>query len=136
MIAHRAFAIVFAAFVSGCIGVPTPVPSPAEDLVAYDQFVFIDDDLADGEAVWIDKSGARRTATGTLEVWAQLRNQTGEPIELEARVRFFDRDRVPLEGPSGWTRMFLTPKGITTFRAFSTGTTEVIHFYVEIQEGA
>ncbi|MES2886119.1 MAG: hypothetical protein V4709_15035 [Pseudomonadota bacterium] len=81
----------------------------------------------------IEASGARRTATNTLEVYATIRNRTDFPLVIEGRVQFFDSQKVPVEGPSAWQKVFLDPNGITAYKGLSTQI-DVAHYYVELRE--
>lgn len=82
----------------------------------------------------VESQGARRTATGTLEVWAALRNRTDYPLQIEGRVQFFDRDKVPVEGPTAWQRVQLPPNSVATYKENSTKV-DVAYYYTEIREG-
>lgn len=83
----------------------------------------------------VEGTGARRSPTGTVEVWAILRNRTDFPLQIEGRVQFFAKDKAPLEGPSAWQRIVLHPNSITNFKEFSTNVEDVGYYYVEIREG-
>jgi hypothetical protein len=105
--------------------------------VQYDRVVILDQSLqsARGGKLAIESQGARRTATGTLEVYAVIRNRTDYPLQVEGRVQFFDPDKVPVEGPSAWQRVYLSPNSVQTFRETSTRVHDIAHYYVEIREG-
>jgi len=83
----------------------------------------------------VESTNSRRTPTGTLEVWAVLRNRTDYSLQIEGRTQFFDRDRVPVEGPTAWQRVFLPPKSVATYREFSTKVREIGYYYIEVREG-
>ncbi len=85
--------------------------------------------------ITVEKTGTRRTPTGTLEVWTLLKNHTNFPLQVEGRTRFFDQSQAPTEGPSPWKRIHLPPKGVGTYRTFSTQTEAVDFYYIEIREG-
>ncbi len=101
--------------------------------VLWDNFVLTDDAIADKVA--IENQGSRRTATGTLEVWAQVRNRTDFPLQVEARVQFYDSNRTPIESPSSWQRLMLPANTISTWSQTSLKTSEVAHYFGEIREG-
>ena len=84
--------------------------------------------------VAVERTGARRTGTGTLEVWAQLRNRTERPIAIEGRTQFFDSDLGPCEGPSAWKRVFLPPNSVDTYKTYSRKIQSPAHYYIEIRE--
>lgn len=83
----------------------------------------------------VESSGARRTPTGTAEVWAILRNRTNYPQQVECNVQFFDRSGAPVEGPTAWQRLVLSPNSVSSFKEFSTHTTEGLNYYIQVREG-
>jgi len=83
----------------------------------------------------VEANNARRTATGTLEVWATLRNRTDFPLQIEGRTQFFDRDQAPIEGPTAWQRVHLPPNSVATYKESSTNINDVAYYYIEIREG-
>jgi len=85
--------------------------------------------------VAVEGTSSRRTPTGTLEVWAVLRNRTDFPMHLEGRTQFFDAGEAPIEGPTPWKRLFIPPQGMQTYRTSSTLTGDVNFYYIEIREG-
>lgn len=102
-----------------------------------DTVVILDKALQDNKAgkLAIENSGARRTATGTLEVYAVIRNRTDHPLQIEARTQFYDADQVPSETPTSWERLYLDPQSVVAYKALSSGVHNVAHYYVEIREG-
>ena len=68
----------------------------------------------------VEQTNSRRTATGTLEVWATLRNRTDYPLQIEGRSQFFDSDQAPVEGPTAWQSVFLPANSVATYKEFST----------------
>ncbi len=82
--------------------------------------------------IQVMKHDTRKTPTGTLEVWAALRNKTEDAVHIEARAQFFDRDHIPSEPPTAWERLVLPPKGILTFRGFSLGD-DAMWYQVEVR---
>jgi hypothetical protein len=85
-------------------------------------------------AIAIERNGARRTPTGTVQVHATIRNRTTTPLALEARCQFFDEQETPVEAPSAWTHIFLGPNAVEHYEESSTQTLRVAHYYVEIRE--
>ena len=83
----------------------------------------------------VESSGARRTPTGTAEVWTLLRNRTNFPQQLECNVQFFDKSGMPVEGPTAWQRLVLPPNGVGSYKEFSTNTIEGVNYYIQIREG-
>jgi hypothetical protein len=83
----------------------------------------------------VESTNSRRTATGTLEVWAILRNRTDFPLQIEGRTQFFDEAKAPAEGPTAWKRLFLPPQSVATYREYSTKVEGIGFYYVEIREG-
>lgn len=83
----------------------------------------------------VESSNSKRSPTGTLKVWAVLRNRTDKPMQVEGRTQFFDGDKVPVEDPTAWKRIFLSPQSIGTYSEYSTNVKEVGYYYIEIREG-
>jgi uncharacterized protein YcfL len=83
----------------------------------------------------IERSGARRSPTGTLEVFAVIRNRTDFPQQIELRTQFFDSSGAPVEGPTAWKRVILDTQSVNSYTEFSIGTSNIAHYYVEVREG-
>ncbi|MDA7817193.1 hypothetical protein N9A28_03265 [Sulfurimonas sp.] len=83
----------------------------------------------------VESSGAKRNETGTLKVWAVLRNRTDFPLQVQARVQFFDEYKVPVEGPSSWQRIILSPNSISAYKENSMGMNDLKYYYIEVREG-
>lgn len=77
---------------------------------------------------------ARRTATGTVEVIAQIINCTDYPLVAEARTQFYDTGKVPSEPVSAWKRFHLPAKTSNAYRESSIGTRSVEYYTVEMRE--
>ena len=112
--------------------------------IQYNTAVFLDKSLqrwygvgdADKYAkITVESTDSRRTPTGTLEAWAVLRNRTDHRLQVEGRVQFFDKDKVPCEAPSAWQRLYLNPQSVETYRGFSTQVENVVYYYIELREG-
>lgn len=97
-------------------------------------WLFGDDGVKRGK-IAVEGTGARRTPTRSLEVWAQLRNRTDFPLQIEARTQFFDRDEAPIEGPSAWKRIYLPANSTAPYREVSLGVDNREFYIVEIREG-
>lgn len=101
--------------------------------VYWNNFVLTDKSISNKIA--IEDQGSRRTPTGTLEVWAQVRNRTDFPLQIEGRVQFYDSEQSPLEGPTAWKRIMLPANTIATWKESSVKTSEVAYYFGEIREG-
>jgi len=88
-----------------------------------------------GGKIAVESTNARRNPTGTLEVWAVIRNRTDGQLQIEGRTQFFDRQQAPVEGPTAWQRVILPPNGVATYKEFSTMVDEPAYYYIEIREG-
>jgi len=103
----------------------------------------LDDSLQDWQGdekdrrgkIAVESTNSRRTETGTVEVWAILRNRTDHPLQLEGRVQFFDQTQAPVEGPTAWQRIYLPPNAVATYTEISTRVMDVGNYYIEIREG-
>ena len=82
----------------------------------------------------VETQGGRRTQTGTLQVFATFRNRSDFDVHLEGRVQFFDKDKIPVEGPSAWQPIILPPNGVAAYKQFSTRI-DASYYYIEIREG-
>ncbi|KAF0137570.1 MAG: hypothetical protein FD153_1648 [Rhodospirillaceae bacterium] len=80
--------------------------------------------------IYIRSVNARRTPSGTAEVYAQVINCTDSPLQTEARIQFYDANQTPSEPVSAWKRLHLPPRSSNTYQAFSLGT-----YRVKMQEG-
>lgn len=78
---------------------------------------------------------ARRTATGTVEVVAQVVNCTDFPLSAEARTQFYGTDQAPVEPVSAWHRLQLGPHSTNSYRELSLGTKDVDGYMIEMREG-
>ncbi len=83
----------------------------------------------------VEDTNSRRTDSGTLEVWAMLRNRTDHPLQIEARTQYFDEDRVVVDGPTAWHRIYLQPQSVETYKERSTAINGVEYYYIELREG-
>lgn len=82
----------------------------------------------------VERTNARRTPTGTVEVWATFRNRTDYPLTIECRSQFFDRQEAPVEGPTAWQRVHLPQQSVGTYKEFSTNVMDVGYYYIEVRE--
>jgi hypothetical protein len=82
----------------------------------------------------IEATNSRRSATQTLEVWAELRNRTDFPLTIECRVRWYDKSKAPVDEPTAWQKVFLEPNSLGVFKELSTSVYEIAYYYIEIRE--
>lgn len=85
--------------------------------------------------VFVEATNSRRTATGSLEVWAIFRNRTDYPLQLQARASLFDATQAPLEGPTMWQRVMLPPNGISNYKLMFTSRLDSGYYNIEVREG-
>jgi len=144
---------------AGCNQQITEGPGPAVRVddprapyatLRYNSVVFLDESLSrsleQGEVfgwklgpaqvskIAVETRGARRTETGTLQVFATFRNRSDFSVHLEGRSQFFDKDKVPVEGPTAWQRLILPPNGVAGYKEFATRI-DAAYYYIEIREG-
>ena len=86
--------------------------------------------------ILVQAASARRTETGTVEVWSRLTNCTDYTLQVEARTQFLDANQAPAEIPTIWKRLYLSPKTINTYTASSLNTAGVDYYYIELREGS
>lgn len=108
-------------------GQPGPTPMPVNSVNITD--------FGMTNKIWVESTNARRTPTGTVEVWARLVNCTDFPLQIEGRTHFLDEARAPAEEASAWSRVFLPPRTHGVYREASTGVGAVRFYYVEVREG-
>lgn len=125
----------FLCFGSGCMQTPQEgqrasqyVPPAAMQMNAAG---FATDYLADKIAV--ERNAWARTATGTVEVVAMLRNRTDFAQVIELQTMFFDANQMPLGQPSAWEKVFLASQAFGQYKCLSTDP-EVAYFYIQIRE--
>lgn len=83
--------------------------------------------------VSLQKAGARRTATRSLEVYSVLKNHTDYDLQVEARTLFFDADQIPLNDQTAWKRVYLPINAFGTYKEFSVSPL-ASYFITEIRE--
>ncbi len=118
-------------------------PQVPQAQIRWNSVAIIDDSLEDWQGkkkgrkgkIAVESTNARRTPTGTVEVWAVFRNRTDYALQIEGRTQFFDREQAPVEGPTTWQRVFLPPNGVATYKEISTKVMEIGYYYIEIREG-
>lgn len=111
--------------------------------IKWNSVAIIDKSLSNWQGKEKDKKGkiavedtnARRSPTGTVEVWAVLRNRTDYPLQIEGRTSFFDKNKAPVEGPTAWQRVYLPPNSVATYKELSTNIMDIGYYYIEIREG-
>ncbi|MFK5986573.1 MAG: hypothetical protein QM479_14280 [Pseudomonadota bacterium] len=81
----------------------------------------------------IERAGSSLTDVDTLDVWIMIRNRTNHNQQIEVRTSFFDSMGRPMDDVTGWTRMYLSPNSLNTYR--TTSVKRVSDYYVEIREG-
>ena len=84
--------------------------------------------------VYVRAVNARRTPTGTVEVYSQIINCTDFPLNAEARTQFYDAGQAPSEPVSAWKRLALPPRTSNTYRESSIGTQGAAFYMVELRE--
>lgn len=85
--------------------------------------------------VLVQAVGARRTETGTVEVWSRLVNCTDFPLQVEGRTQFMNKAQAPVEAPSAWLRIYLPPRATGVYSERSTQTQSAELYLIEIREG-
>ena len=88
----------------------------------------------DTTKIVVRSSGKRRTDSGVLEAWVELRNRSRHPLQVEARTSFYGEGQEPMEGPTAWQRVFLPPNSVGMYREFATKH-GAAYYYIEIREG-
>ena len=84
--------------------------------------------------LYVRAINARRTATGTVEVVAQVVNCTDFPLNAEARTQFYDNAQIPSEPVSAWKRVHLPARTSNLYNEFSMGAQSVDAYLIEMRE--
>lgn len=84
--------------------------------------------------VSLQKAGARRSPTNSLEVFSVFKNHTDYDLQVQARATFFDGDEIPLNDTTAWKRMYIPANSFGTYRDFSVSPM-ASYFIVEVREG-
>jgi hypothetical protein len=92
--------------------------------------VFSDPALA--EAIAIQRVGAMRTPTNTVEVAATLVNCGAAQVPLRIRTTFFDAEQRTTEGASAWKTVFVPPRGLGSYSESSIARERVSTYLIEI----
>jgi hypothetical protein len=88
-----------------------------------------------GERLSVESTDSRRSASGTLEVWAVLRNRTQRALQIEGRSRFVSTHEGVPEDTSAWRRVFLETNSVGTYRESSTRAEDIAYYVIELREG-
>jgi hypothetical protein len=117
-------------------GMKVDDPRAPQATIQYNTVVILDKSLQGNKAkLAVENTNSRRTQSGTLEVWAVIRNRTDFQLQIEARAQFFNAEQTPSEGPTAWQRIFLPPQSVQTYREYSTKINEISYYYIEVREG-
>ena len=113
---------------------PSQVPGGASPLLEMPLNSVNITDFAIINKVYVRTVNARRTQTGTVEVYSQIINCTDFPLNAEARTQFYDAGQAPSEPVSAWRRFALPPRSSNTYRETSIGTERAAFYMVELRE--
>ena len=113
---------------------PSQVPGGASPLLEMPLNSVNITDFAIINKVYVRAVNARRTQTGTVEVYSQIINCTDFPLNAEARTQFYDAGQAPSEPVSAWRRFALPPRSSNTYRETSIGTERAAFYMVELRE--
>jgi len=116
-----------AAAPSAVPGAPSPVLEMPLNSVSITDYAIIN-------KLYVRAANAQRTATGTVEVYAQVINCTDFPLNAEARTQFYDANQAPSEPVSAWRRFALSPRTSNTYRESSIGRETAAYYMVELRE--
>lgn len=100
--------------------------------IRYNSVSILDESIS--KKLSVNQTGSARTETGTLQVWAIFVNRTDYPQSIEARVQFFDVQKVPINKASSWRRMHLSPTASETYKETSLQREKVAYYHIEVRE--
>jgi hypothetical protein len=92
-------------------------------------------DMAITNKILVQTTTAKRTPTGTVQVYARMVNCTDFPLQVEGRTRFLDQAQMPTEAPSAWRRVFLPARSLGDYYEPSVDARQVASYVVELREG-
>lgn len=84
--------------------------------------------------LFVRSVGAQRNPTGTVKVHSQIVNCTDYPLNVEARIQFYDQGQAPSEPVSAWKRLSFAPRTSNTYSENSIGAKNVQYYMVELRE--
>jgi hypothetical protein len=116
------------------VAVPSLLPQGQSPLIEMPLNSVNITDFAIINKVYVRAVNARRTPTGTVEVYSQIINCTDFPLNAEARVQFYDSAQAPSEPVSAWKRFPLAPRTSNTYRENSVGTGSAQYYMIELRE--
>ena len=116
------------------VAVPSLVPFGASPLLEMPLNSVSVTDFAIVNKVFVRAVNARRSPTGTVEVYSQIVNCTDFPLQAEARTQFYDAQQAPSEPVSAWKRFAMPARSSSTYREFSVGTESAQFYMVELRE--
>lgn len=152
---HLLFAGVPLALLAACASAPPPVeqvvqctppdaarPAPAGPALVNQDYgtaitpiplnavLFNDDGIA--RSVSVQALYSSRTAGGTVEVSARLVSCLDRPAMVRLRTTFMSKNAAPVEPPSAWHPVALSPRATALYAERSIARDEVGAFLVEI----
>ena len=83
--------------------------------------------------VAVQQLWAARTPTDTVAVQARFVSCMDAPSQISVRTSFMRADGTPVEAPSAWKRLFLTPHALALYSESSVGR-DVRHYVVEVAQ--
>jgi hypothetical protein len=113
---------------------PAPVPQVPSTMTEMPLNVVNITDAAITNKIMVQATTARRTPTGTVEVWARLVNCTDFALQVEGRTHFLDEAQAPAEDVSAWNRVILPARAYGVYQELSSNATKVRYYYVELRE--
>lgn len=116
------------------VAVPPLVPGGSSPLLEMPLNSVNVTDYAIINKIFVRAANARRTATGTVEVYSQVVNCTDYPLQAEARTQFYDAAQTPSEPVSAWKRFALPPRTSNMYQESSISTQNAAYYMIELRE--
>lgn len=98
--------------------------------IPLNSVLFSDTNVA--KVVAVQRLGAERTPTNTVEVNAVLANCSRLQVPLRIRTNFYDAEQRATEAPSAWKTVFVPPGGFGSYSELSITRDRVASYLVEI----
>lgn len=86
------------------------------------------------DKIEVNNVTSKRSETGMLRVWGEIKNRTDKNLMIEVRAAFRGDKGQPIEKAGGWTRVFVRPDSQADFELLST-VENAQEFVLEVQEG-
>lgn len=118
---------------AGPSGGPALVANVPRSMTPIDLNAVLFTDKQLGKQMIIEAVFAERTPTDGLHVLSRVVNCTKQPLAVQMRTSFMDRNQFPTEKESMWKTLFVSPLATATYEEMSIGRAKVEAFLIELR---